>query len=142
MKEYEINGIVSGAIYSNYQRKRIDNMAADLEIDSLSPLWKRKPKDMLSEMVKNGFRIVLSAVAAEGLGPEWLGRVIDQDTVKELSDLHNTCYVCTAGEGGEFETLVVDAPFFRKKVHIIKAEKVWDGQAGVYKVLSAELKEK
>jgi ABC transporter with metal-binding/Fe-S-binding domain ATP-binding protein len=142
IEQYGITGIVSGAIYSNYQRSRIDNMASELGLESLSPLWKKKPKDMLSEMVESGFRVIISAVAAEGLGPEWLGRELDQKTIEELSCLHNTCYVCTAGEGGEFETLVIDAPKFRKRIEIKEAEKEWDGQAGVYRVLSAELKEK
>jgi ABC transporter with metal-binding/Fe-S-binding domain ATP-binding protein len=142
MEKYDITGIVSGAIYSNYQRKRIDDMASELGIESLSPLWKKKPKEMLSEMVEKGFKMVMSAVAAEGLGPEWLGREIDQKTIEELSCLHNTCYVCTAGEGGEFETLVIDAPNFSKEIKIKDAENSWDGQAGVYKVLSAELIEK
>jgi ABC transporter with metal-binding/Fe-S-binding domain ATP-binding protein len=142
MDKYGITGVVSGAIYSNYQRKRIDNIADELGIESLSPLWKKKPKDMLSEMVESGFRVIISAVAAEGLGPEWLGREIDQRTIEELSRLHNTCYVCTAGEGGEFETLVVDAPNFKKKIEIKEAEKLWDGQSGVYKVLVAKLREK
>ncbi len=142
IEQYGITGIVSGAIYSNYQRSRIDNMASELGIESLSPLWKKKPKDMLSEMVDLGFRVIISAVAAEGLGPKWLGREIDQNAIEELSCLHNTCYVCTAGEGGEFETLVIDAPNFRKRIEIKEAEKEWDGQAGVYRVLSAELVEK
>jgi ABC transporter with metal-binding/Fe-S-binding domain ATP-binding protein len=142
IETYGISGIVSGAIYSNYQRKRIDDLAADLGIKSLSPLWKKKPKDMLSDIVENGFQVIISAVAAEGLGPEWLGREIHQETIEELSNLHNTCYVCTAGEGGEFETLVVDAPNFKKRIEIIKAKPHWDGMAGVYHVLSAELKEK
>jgi ABC transporter with metal-binding/Fe-S-binding domain ATP-binding protein len=142
IKKYEIKGIVSGAIYSNYQRKRIDDMASELGIESLSPLWKKKPRDMLSDMVDEGFVIVMSGVAAEGLGPEWLGRDIDQKTIEELSRLHNTCYVCTAGEGGEFETLVLDAPYFQKRIEILKAEKKWDGKAGVYNVVSAELVDK
>ena len=94
------------------------------------------------EMVSEGFLIIISAVAAGGLGPKWLGKEINDDTIKELSDLHNTCYVCTAGEGGEFETLVLDAPFFKKKVNIIDAEKEWDGHSGVYNVKDAVLVEK
>jgi ABC transporter with metal-binding/Fe-S-binding domain ATP-binding protein len=142
MMEYAITGIVSGAIYSNYQRKRIDGLASEFGITSLSPLWKRKPKEMLSEMVEKGFRVVMSAVAAGGLGPEWLGREIDQKTIEELACLHETCYVCTGGEGGEFETLVIDAPIFKKRIEIKKAEKLWDGAAGVYRILSADLVEK
>lgn len=136
---YQIEGVVSGAIYSNYQRKRIDDICEELGIKSLNPLWKRKPKEMLKEMVAEGFKIILSAVAAGGLGPEWLGKEIDDETIKELSELHDTCYVCTAGEGGEFETLVLDAPFFKKRIEISDAEKVWDGQSGVYKVKNAVL---
>lgn len=139
---FEIEGIVSGAIFSNYQRSRIDDMAGELGLTSLSPLWRKKPKDLLSEMVGKGFRIIISAVAAGGMGPEWLGVEIDQNVIEELADLHNICYVCTAGEGGEFETLVVDAPIFKKMIKIVDAEKVWDGKSGVYSIRHAALDEK
>lgn len=139
---YGIEGLVSGAIYSNYQRRRIDDICEEFGIKSLNPLWKKKPKEMLKEMVAEGFKIIISAVAAGGLGPEWLGKEIDNETINELSDLHDTCYVCTAGEGGEFETFVLDAPFFKKIIKIIDAEKVWDGQSGVYNIKDATLVEK
>jgi diphthine-ammonia ligase len=142
IQDHGIEGMVSGAIYSNYQMKRIDDICNELGIKSLSPLWKKKPKEMLREMVAEGFKIIISAVAAGGLGPEWLGKEIDNATIKELSDLHNTCYVCTAGEGGEFETLVLDTPFYKKRIEIKNAEKEWDGQSGVYRVKDAVLVEK
>jgi ABC transporter with metal-binding/Fe-S-binding domain ATP-binding protein len=142
IQDHRIEGVVSGAIYSNYQRKRIDDICNELGIKSLNPLWKKKSKEMLMEMVAEGFKIIISAVAAGGLGPEWLGKEIDNETINELSDLHNTCYVCTAGEGGEFETLVLDAPFFKKRIEIKNVEKEWDGQSGVYRVKDAVLVEK
>jgi asparagine synthase (glutamine-hydrolysing) len=142
INDYHINGIVSGAIYSNYQRTRIDKICLDLKLESIIPLWKLKPKDMLLEMVENNFTIIMSAVAAGGLGPEWLGKEITSETILELSKLHETCYVCTGGEGGEFETLVIDAPIFKKRLKILDAEPIWDGQAGVYNVKSAILVEK
>jgi asparagine synthase (glutamine-hydrolysing) len=140
--KFEIQGIVNGAIYSNYQRRRIENMCTELGLDNLTPLWKLKPKDMLIEMVESGFRLIMSAVAAGGLGPEWLGREITMEAIEELSTLHETCYVCTGGEGGEFETLVIDSPMFKKQLKILDAEPVWDGQAGIYDVIKAELVEK
>jgi ABC transporter with metal-binding/Fe-S-binding domain ATP-binding protein len=139
---YNIEGVVSGAIYSNYQRKRIDDICKKLELESLIPLWKRKPKDMLEEMVNAGFKVIISAVAAGGLGPKWLGKEIDSEVINDLSDLHNTCYVCTAGEGGEFETLVLDAPFFKKRIKINNSEKNWDGSSGQYIVKEAVLEDK
>jgi len=141
-KRFEITGIVSGAIYSNYQRKRIDNICSKLGLKSLVPLWKLKPKDMLLEMVEAGFSIIMSAVAAGGLGPEWLGRMINRETIDELTKLHNTCYVCTGGEGGEFETLVLDCPLFNKRLKILESESLWDGQAGIYNIKKAVLMNK
>jgi ABC transporter with metal-binding/Fe-S-binding domain ATP-binding protein len=139
---FQIEGCVNGAIYSNYQRTRIDKLCDDLKIKSLAPLWKKRPRDMLTDMVDNGFEVIIAAVAAGGLGPEWLGRKFDHKTIDELCELHNTCYVCTGGEGGEFETLVLDAPFFKKKLVVKDAEKSWDGQSGVYEVKEAVLAEK
>ena len=140
--EYSIEGLVNGAIYSNYQLRRIQNICAELDLECLSPLWKLKPKEMLLEMLNHGFLIIMSAVAAGGLGPEWLGKELTRETVDELSKLHETCYVCTGGEGGEFETLVLDAPLFKKRLKIVDAEPIWDGQAGVYSVKKAILIDK
>jgi diphthamide synthase (EF-2-diphthine--ammonia ligase) len=47
--------------------------------------------------------------------------------------------VCIGGEGGEFETLVLDAPFYTKRIEIVDADILWDGQSGVYKVKEAVL---
>ena len=142
INKYEITGLVNGAIYSNYQRRRVDAICSELGLESLSPLWKLKPKEMLVEMVNAGFKIIMSAVAAGGLGPDWLGKEITSEVIEELSKLHETCYVCTGGEGGEFETLVLDSPMFKKRLGILAAEPIWDGLAGVYEVKEAKLVDK
>ncbi len=138
-KDYKLDGIVSGAIYSNYQRRRIDDICEKSQLTSLVPLWKRKPKEMLFEMIDAGFCILMIAVAAGGLEQDWLGREITREVVNELSKLHDTCYVCTGGEGGEFETLVVDCPLFKKKLKVLDAEPHWDGQAGWFEIKNASL---
>jgi asparagine synthase (glutamine-hydrolysing) len=141
-EKYSIDGVINGAIYSNYQRRRVDRICSEVGVTSLSPLWKLKPKDMLLDMVESGFKVIMSAVAAGGLGPEWLGKEITIEVVEELSTLHESCYVCTGGEGGEFETLVLDSPLFSKQLKILDAEPIWDGLAGVYNIKSAILVEK
>ncbi len=138
-ERYHITGLVNGAIYSNYQRKRIDKICSSLDLTNFTPLWKLQPKTMLSEMVDAGFTIIISAVAADGLGPDWLGRELDHKAIDELSKLHETCYVCTGGEGGEFETLVTDSPLFKKRIRVIDSEITWDGMAGIYKIKKAKL---
>ena len=142
IEQYKIEGIVSGAIYSNYQRRRIENICDKLGLESMVPLWKLKPKEMLLDMVGSGFKIIMSAVAAGGLEAEWLGREITMKRIEELSKLHETCYVCTGGEGGEFETFVLDCPLFKKQIQVIDAEPHWDGQAGWYEIKRGALIEK
>jgi uncharacterized protein (TIGR00290 family) len=97
---------------------------------------------MLEEMLGAGFKLIMSAVAAGGLEQEWLGKEITMDAVQELSELHETCYVCTGGEGGEFETLVIDCPMFKKQLKILEAEPHWDGMAGWYEIKNVELIDK
>jgi asparagine synthase (glutamine-hydrolysing) len=124
--QYGIEGVVSGAIFSNYQKGRIDGICNELGLESVAPLWKRNPKELWNEMFEAGFEVIISAVAAYGLTEEWLGRYVDRNAFDTLCDLHGTCYVCTGGEGGEFETLVVYCPLFGERVIVKKSRKVWD----------------
>jgi len=125
---YGVEGVVSGAIYSNYQKTRIESICAELGLKSLSPLWKRNPGELWNEMFDVGFEVLISAVAADGLTEDWLGRIIDKNAFNELCDLHGTCYVCTGGEGGEFETFVTYCPLFNEKIMIEESRNVWDQQ--------------
>ncbi len=125
---YGVEGVVSGAIYSNYQKTRIEGICAELGLKSLSPLWKRNPGELWNEMFDAGFEVLISAVAADGLTEDWLGRIVDRDAFEELCDLHGTCYVCTGGEGGEFETFVTYCPLFKEKITIEESRNVWDQQ--------------
>lgn len=140
--EYRVTGALSGAIFSKYQGSRVDVVCERLGLDSIAPLWRRTPREMLYGAVERGYAILMSAVAAGGLGQEWLGRTLDKGTVDELCHLHETCYVCTGGEGGEFETFVLDAPFFKKRIVVDSGEADWDGHAGLYRIREASLVEK
>ena len=46
-EDHGIEGVVSGAIYSNYQSSRIERICGELDLDSVAPLWKRRPRTML-----------------------------------------------------------------------------------------------
>ena len=124
--QYGIEGVVSGAIYSKYQKERVDRICTELGLESLAPLWKRNPQELWNEMFDAGFEVIISAVAAYGLTEDWLGRYVDKTAFDTLCDLHGTCYVCTGGEGGEFETLVVYCPLFEKRILVRKSRTEWD----------------
>lgn len=128
VRKYGIKGIVSGAIESSYQKTRIEKICSGLNLDSITPVWKREPEKVLKDMIENGFEIMITAVGAEGLGKEWLGRIIDANCIHELSELGKQTGIHIAGEGGEFETIVTDCPLFRKRLVLLDYEKVWDGK--------------
>jgi uncharacterized protein (TIGR00290 family) len=97
---------------------------------------------MLKQILELGFETIITAVCAYGFGKEWLGRRIDEAAFAELIELNKRYGISIVGEGGEYETLVLDAPFFRKRLRIIEAEKVWKGQSGYFLVTKAELEPK
>ncbi len=122
----EVDGIVTGAVESNYQKNRIDKICEKLEIKSVAPLWHRNPEKLIKDMIKNRFEIVITAVAAPPLDEKWLGRKIDERCIEELKELNRKHGISIVGEGGEMETLVLDCPLFRKRMKIVESKKVWD----------------
>jgi len=78
-------------------------------------------------------------VAANGLDKSWLGRRIDEVAAVELAKLSEKYGINVCGEGGEYESLVVDAPWFKEKLVIDDAEVVWEGTSGTYAVKGAHL---
>ena len=86
---------------------------------------------------------MLTGVFAEGLGENWLGRELDENAVKELLELQKKSGLSPVGEGGEFESAVIDCPLFKKKIQLIEKEKVWDKKTSSgYLVVEGKLVEK
>lgn len=144
LKEKGIEGITSGAVASNYQKTRIESICKKLGLECLSPLWGRDPGKLLKEMVDNGFEIIIVAVAAGGLDQSWLGRKMDSSAIRELEGLNAKHGIHVMGEGGEYETMVTDCPFFGKRIVIEDSEKKWDSttRSGELEIRKAALKER
>lgn len=128
----KVDGIVTGALYSNYQKERIDAIAKKLGMKSEAPMWNINLEKYWDLLLENKFEVIITAVAAEGLDESWLGRKIDRKAVKELIEISKKNKINIAGEGGEFETFVLDCPLFSKKIEIVEAHKEWKGNSGVY----------
>lgn len=122
----EVEGVVSGAVASNYQKSRIDKICNELGLKSLAPLWQRDPEELLEEGIESGFDIIITGVSSDGFDKSWIGRKLDQKAVEDLKDLRQKFGINICGEGGEYESLVLDCPAFKKKIKILDSEKVWD----------------
>ncbi len=131
LRAAKAEAIVTGAVASTYQKSRIDAIAKELGIPSFAPLWHAGP-DKMEEMLRD-FEVYVTAVSAEGLGPEFLG-----EPLKKLIDAKKP-NVHLFLEGGEGETFVANAPFFKKRIVIRGWRRTWDGVRGVAEIESAEL---
>lgn len=134
-----IEGVVTGAVESTYQASRIQRVCFEVGLHCFNPLWKAEPRVHWNELLAARFDVCLASVSAQGLDESWLGRKLDARAVQELEALNKRYGLSIIGEGGEFETLVVDAPLYKKRVHIVEAKKEWNGVNGQYKVMRAEL---
>ena len=121
-KKHNIKGITTGALYSNYQRERIEKIADSLGLKVFSPLWHMDQEKEMREILNSGFRFIITKIAAEGLDKSWLGREITEKDIDKLVELNRKFGFNIAGEGGEYETLMIDGPIFNKKIKIEKSE--------------------
>ena len=110
LSNLDVEGVVTGAIASDYQWDRINGVCHKLGLRVFSPLWRKDQLALLNDMLQAGMRMMLVGVYSDGLGREWLGRVLDRGSVDELSSLAKARGMNVSGEGGEYETLVLDSP--------------------------------
>ena len=139
LKPLDIDGVISGAIQSEYQRTRIEHICHNLNIKSFTPLWHKTQHLILKEQINAGFKIIIVSIAAAGFTESWLGKPLTPETLKELEAIQHHHHINIAGEGGEYETLVVDGPLFIKKIVIDEAKKEWKRDHGTYHILKAHL---
>jgi diphthine-ammonia ligase len=108
--EYGVEGVVAGAIESSYQRDRVDRVAEEVGLKVFTPLWQFGQEQYMDWLVREGFEVEITDVAARGLEESWEGRVLDEGDIEELLDLAEEYRFHPAGEGGEYETKVVGFP--------------------------------
>lgn len=142
LKKKGIKTVYNGALFSNYQRSRIDSICNELDLNSKSPLWNVDTVDYMNSIVDLGFEVILTGVSAYGLDESWLSRKITHESIGELIKINEKYGINIAFEGGEAETLVLDGPIFKKRIKIIKANKKWNFDNGVYEIENAVLEEK
>lgn len=135
--------IVAGAIASSFQWFRLLRVADRLGRRVYTPLWRVDPRRVVAEEIAAGLEILLVHLAAEPLTPELLGRRLDAPLLAELERRSREVRVVhPAGEGGEYETVVLDAPFFRSRIDIVRAERLIDRTTSRLSISSAHLKSK
>ncbi|MFH1451565.1 MAG: diphthine--ammonia ligase [archaeon] len=118
--DFGIEGIVTGAVGSVYQASRVDKICSELGLKVINPLWGMEQIELLKLLVSEDFEVIISGVAAYPLDSSWLGRKIDSGYIEDVKRLWERHKINPAGEGGEFESFVLNCPLFSRKLEILK----------------------
>jgi uncharacterized protein (TIGR00290 family) len=117
-KEYNIEAIVSGAIESIYQASRIQNICFKNKLFSINPLWKINEEEYLNYLIKFNFKVEIIGIFSYPFTKNLIGKRIDEKLISYLKDSNRRYKTSLIGEGGEFETFVVDSPLYKKELFI------------------------
>lgn len=137
-----IDCVGAGALASKYQYERVAAICKKLQLAVFAPAWQMDPERYWEQLLAAGFRVVLTKVACAGLGREWLGREIDREALEELKALSKKHRFHLGGEGGEFESIVLDSPVHQKRVRVEEARAEWHGDWGQWVIERAVLEKK
>ncbi len=118
-QEHGIAGVAVGALASDYQHERVTRMCQELALKTYAPLWHKDQATLLRELLSAGFDIRMTRIAADGLDRTWLGRRLEETDVDRLVALKRSIGLHPGGEGGEYETIVLDGPVFQHAVTIM-----------------------
>ena len=110
---------VFGDIFLEDLKAYRDSKLAEVGVTGVYPLWKQDTKQLIQEFLDLGFKAITVCVNAKLLGKEFVGRVIDEQFIKDLPENVDVC-----GENGEFHTFVFDGPIFSKPIDFKIEEKV------------------
>ena len=111
--KYRVEAIVTGAIKSRYQFRVFNDIALEEGLKVYAPLWMIDEESYLRELVEAGIRFMLISITSMGIPLSLLGKVVEKDDVERLITLSKKYGFNLSFEGGDAETLVVDAPLFK-----------------------------
>ncbi len=127
-EKYSVDTIVTGALHSVYQASRIQKICDKLKLKCFNPLWHKDEIEYLYELVNNEFKVLIIGIAAYPLNKLWLGRIINKEFIEEVQVLKEKYKIHPAGEGGEFETFVLNCPLFKQELKVKSFEDISTGE--------------
>lgn len=134
LERLDVEGVVTGAVASDYQWDRINGVCHELGFKCINPLWRKHPHQVMQEVLSSGLKAIVVGVSAEGLDESWLGRPLDESAVQDLLKLEEKYSVNVAGEGGEYESLTLDSPLHRFPIVVDSCKVAMSQLSGLMRV--------
>jgi|GEM_PF-279525 len=153
LKEKGVGGLVFGVVpptfpldtsekLREYQtliahKEWMNRICHELDVKPITPLWESNPDQILRDLIDKGFESIILVVDSKYFGEEWLGKKIDKNFLDAAYKLQKEKSVHVGGSG--YHSLVLDGPFFKRKLKILKSRKIWKRDYGVLEIDKLEL---
>ena len=123
--DYAVERMIFGDIDLQAHRDWEETVCSKAGLEASLPLWKKDTKKLVCEMLGAGVETMIVSCNAH-LGEEFLGQVLTFDLISKLEAKG----VDVCGENGEYHTLVINCPLFKKKIDIpaytkVRHEEYW-----------------
>ena len=115
-----IKGMVFGDIYLDEHKDWVERVCGDLGIEAVEPLWNKSSEKVLTDFINAGFEAIIVSAKAELIDEGWVGRRADRDFMEYLKAKN----IDICGENGEYHTLVVSGPLFKRRIEIIETRTI------------------
>ncbi|MEM3449746.1 MAG: diphthine--ammonia ligase [Nitrososphaerales archaeon] len=142
LKKLKVDLLISGCIASKYQKDRFNNIAESVNMKHFTPLWNMKAYDIFKEIISMRMDVMIISVAAYGLDENWLGRHLTKENINELLRLSEKYRFNPIGEGGDYDSFVLDAPLYKNKLIPLKVIKKWEKDSGALEIQELMIVEK
>jgi len=139
LKSKGVTAGVFGDIDFDAHREWIERVCAEGGVTPHLPLWGMDQNKIMKDFVNLGFETIVVSTDAGLMGGEWVGRIIDRDFISDISELKG---VTPCGESGEYHTLVLDGPIFKKRIEVIAGKKTLRDKRWFYEITDCQLKTK
>lgn len=112
-KRKGVTHVIFGDLFLEDIRKYREANLAHLDLTPIFPIWGKDTASLAEDMLKVGFRAIITCVDPKKLNEKFAGRQFDNSLLKDLPPSVDPC-----GENGEFHTFVYDGPIFREPIPV------------------------
>ncbi|MCM3612202.1 diphthine--ammonia ligase [Planococcus sp. MERTA32b] len=135
LKNFKSEGIdmgVYGDIDLEDHRAWVQKVSAEADVGVSHPLWGEPRRKLLEELIREGFKAVITVVDTARMDPKFLGREFTMELIEELEAFG----IDACGEEGEFHTVIIDGPIFVEAVPVVFGQVI---EAGQHRILEVKL---
>ena len=115
-----VKGMIFGNIYLQDHKEWVERVCGELGIEAVEPLWGKTPEEILSSFIDAEFEAVIVSAQSKLIDRDWIGHLVDRDFITYLKDRN----IDVCGENGEYHTLVINGPIFKRRIQLIESKTV------------------